>query len=99
MLLVEGEAPIPSPPSTGIAENLSIFSGAVNPNWPAWDCCGGSPPTLMTDAEKGDVIEFSVGETATVNGFISRAEFIDAEVGTPSPFDASPLVETGTLSF
>ncbi len=53
----------------------------------------------MTDAEKGDVMEFSVGETATVNGFISRAAFIDAEVGTPSPFDASPLVETGTLSF
>ncbi len=97
--LVEGEAPIPSPPSTGIAENLTIFSGSVNPNWPAWDCCGGSTPTLMTDAEKGDVMEFSVGETATVNGFISRAAFIDAEVGTPSPFDASPLVETGTLSF
>ncbi|WP_426360346.1 family 16 glycosylhydrolase [Pseudocolwellia sp. HL-MZ19] len=97
--LVEGEAPIPSPPSTGIAENLTIFSGAVNPNWPAWDCCGGSTPTLMTDAEKGDVMEFYVGAEPTVNGFISRAEFIDAEVGTPSPFDASPLVETGTLSF
>ena len=97
--LVEGAAPIPSPPSTGIAENLSIFSGALNPNWPAWDCCGGSTPTLITDAEIGDVIEFSVGETPTVNGFISRDEFITDELGSATPFDASPIVSSGTLTF
>lgn len=97
--LIEGAAPIPSPPSSGIAENLTIFSGAINPNWPAWDCCGGTTPSLVTDAQIGDVIEFSVGATPTVNGFISRAEFIDSEVGTPSPFDASPLIATGMVSF
>lgn len=31
--LVEGEAPIPSPPSDGIARNLTIFDGTPNPNW------------------------------------------------------------------
>jgi len=97
--LVEGKAPIPSPPSSGVPQNLTIFSGSVNPNWPAWDCCGGSVPTLMTDAELGEVMEFSVGATPTVNGFISRAAFIDESVGTPSPFDASPIIENGTLSF
>ncbi|WP_441295208.1 family 16 glycosylhydrolase [Paraglaciecola algarum] len=97
--LVEGKAPIPSPPSSGIAQDLTIFSGALNPNWPAWDCCGGSTPTLMDDAEKGSVMEFYVGASPTVNGFISRSEFIDDPAGAPKPFDASPLVDSGTLSF
>ncbi len=34
--LVTGKAPIPSPPSTTV-ENLTIFDGTPNPNWPAWD--------------------------------------------------------------
>jgi len=97
--LVEGKAPIPSPPSSGIAQNLTIFSGTINPNWPAWDCCGGSTPTVVSDADLGDVMEFYVGATPTVNGFISRTAFIDETLGTPSPFDASPIIETGTLSF
>lgn len=33
---VEGQAPIPSPPSDGVARNLTIFDGTPNPNWPAW---------------------------------------------------------------
>ncbi len=97
--LVEGKAPIPSPPSTGVAQNLTIFGGTINPNWPAWDCCGGSTPMIIADAEKGDVVEFYVGATPTVNGFISRDAFIDDPAGKASPFDASPLIATGKLQF
>ncbi|WP_235357699.1 glycoside hydrolase family 16 protein [Arsukibacterium ikkense] len=96
--LVIGEAPIPSPPSTGVAQNLTIFAGTPNPNWPAWDCCGGSTPALVADAERGDVYEFLVGPQPTVNGFISRSAFVTAP-GVASPFDASPLIATGSVSF
>jgi len=97
--LVEGKAPIPSPPSSGIAQDLTIFSGTINPNWPAWDCCGGSTPGLVEDETLGTVMEFSVGANPTVNGFISRDAFIDPDLGAASPFDASPAVETGSVSF
>jgi beta-glucanase (GH16 family) len=97
--LVEGEAPIPSPPSDGVARNLTIFDGTPNPNWPAWDCCGGSTPELVDDAEAGPAYKFVVGPTPTVNGFISRSAFITDPNGTPSPFDASPIVATGAISF
>ncbi|RHW76672.1 glycoside hydrolase family 16 protein [Colwellia sp. RSH04] len=97
--LVLGKAPIPSPPSSGIPQNLTIFSGTINPNWPAWDCCGGSTPSIVVDDEQGEVMEFVVGETATVNGFISRDAFITDPEGKPSPFDASPIIDAGTVSF
>ena len=97
--LVEGEAPIPSPPSTGLAQNLTIFAGSLLPNWPAWDCCGGSTPAVVNDAEKGDVVEFVVGASPTVNGFISRDEFITDPAGQGTPFDASPLIDNGSVTF
>ncbi|WP_440057022.1 family 16 glycosylhydrolase (plasmid) [Pseudoalteromonas sp. T1lg65] len=97
--LVEGKAPIPAPPSSGEAKNLDIFTGEVNPNWPAWDCCGGSTPSIVEDAERGNAYQFSVGAAPTVNGFISRAEFITDPNGKASPFDASPLIDSGTISF
>ena len=97
--LVIGQAPIPSPPSTGIPQNLTIFGGTPNPDWAAWDCCGGSTPALVADAERGDVYEFSVGAAPTVNGFISRAEFITDPAGQAKPFDASPIIENGSISF
>ncbi len=97
--LVEGKAPIPSPPSVGTAQNLIIFDGDYNPNWPAWDCCGGSTPQIVEDESNGNVVEFVVGATPTVNGFISRDAFITDELGKASPFDASPIVEAGKLSF
>ncbi|RUO77689.1 glycoside hydrolase family 16 protein [Idiomarina seosinensis] len=96
--LITGEAPIPSPPSTTV-ENLTIFDGTPNPNWPAWDCCGGSTPALIDDAEKGQVYQFVVNDTPTVNGFISREEFITDESGEPQPFDATGMIETGSISF
>ncbi|WP_051484516.1 glycoside hydrolase family 16 protein [Shewanella waksmanii] len=97
--LVEGKAPAPIAPSDGIARDLAIFDGSANPDWPAWDCCGGSTPELVDDADKGAVYKFMVGAEPTVNGFISRAEFITDPQGVASPFDASPLVSSGTLSF
>lgn len=96
--LVTGLAPIPSPPSTGIAQNLIIFDGTPNPNWPAWDCCGGSTPSIVEDAERGNVYRFEVGAAPTVNGFISRSAFITPP-GVPSPFDAAPLRDNGSISF
>lgn len=97
--LLEGQAPIPSPPSTGVPQNLTIFGGTPNPNWPAWDCCGGSTPGLVADADRGDVYEFVVGASPTVNGFISRSEFITDPAGQATPFDASPIIEAGAISF
>ncbi|MGM0429862.1 MAG: family 16 glycosylhydrolase [Pseudomonadota bacterium] len=96
--LVTGEAPIPSPPSTTV-ENLTIFDGTPNPNWPAWDCCGGSTPELIDDEEKGQVYQFVVNDEPTVNGFVSREEFISDESGEPQPFDATGMIENGSVSF
>ena len=97
--LVYGKAPIPVPPSDGQAKNLTVFDGSLNPDWPAWDCCGGSTPVVVNDDDKGEVMEFNVGASPTVNGFITRSAFITDDAGEPSPFDASPLVDIGTLSF
>jgi len=97
--LVEGEAPIPSPPSVGVPSNLTIFEGTENPDWPAWDCCGGSTPVIVEDEELGSAYEFYVGASPTVNGFISREEFITHPEGKATPFDASPIIDSGTVSF
>lgn len=97
--LVEGLAPIPTPPSTGVAKPLVVFDGFANPNWAFWDCCGGTTPPLVTDTERGDVVEFVVGAEPTVNGFTSRAEFLTDPEGQPTPFDASPMIEEGYLRF
>lgn len=97
--LVEGAAPIPSPPSTGIAQDLTIFDNTPNPNWPAWDCCGGTTPALVEDADEGQVYEFSIGATPTVMGFISRELFITDPEGQAQTFDASPMADTGSLKF
>ena len=79
--------PAPSGP------RLEAFVDAVNPMWPLWDCCAGSTPTVETDdAAHGAVAEFSVlGTPDTVQGFYSRDD--------GAPFDASALLQTGTLSF
>ena len=99
--LVEGLAPFPKLPSSGIAQNLNVFTGSMNLNWPAWVSENGIPPALTTDDEKGEVIEFYTGETPSVNGFSTRKSHNDFENtgGQESIFDASPLLETGTVSF
>jgi|TARA_B110000879_G_scaffold209925_1_gene298825 beta-glucanase (GH16 family) len=105
--LVEGKAPIPVPPSDGIAKNLTIFDGTLNANWAAWDCCGGTNPgdtetsPLVADAEKGDAFQFNVNGTPTVLGFTTRGELLPEDfAGVSAPFDAAPLVDlNGTFSF
>lgn len=100
--LVEGQAPVPAPPSDGVAKNLSIFDGALNASWTAWDCCGGTSPAIIDDADKGDVVAFNINDNnGTVLGFSTRSgHFPDDFTGASTPFDASPLVDlNGTLSF
>ncbi|WP_413402991.1 family 16 glycosylhydrolase [Pseudoalteromonas sp. KJ71-7] len=100
--LVEGKAPVPTPPSDGIARNLDIFNGTLNANWIAWDCCGGTTPETITDAEKGDAIKFNINDNnGTVLGFSTRGgHFPDDFTGTSSPFDASLLLDlNGRLTF
>ncbi|MEI8703942.1 family 16 glycosylhydrolase [Pseudoalteromonas sp. B62] len=94
--LLEGEAPVPI---AGGVTPLTIFSDSFNINWPAWDCCGGSTPAIVADAQQGNTVEFSVGENPTVNGFISRAANISDEAGVASPFDATPLLAQGYFQF
>ncbi|OUS26406.1 glycosyl hydrolase family 16 [Thalassotalea sp. 42_200_T64] len=95
--LVIGKAPIPSPPSTGIPVNLTIFEDAENPLWQMWDCCGGSTPTVETDDEEhGGVSEFIIGATETVMGYTTRAGHGVEDSG---PFDASPLIDSGSVKF
>ncbi|MCO7190483.1 MULTISPECIES: glycoside hydrolase family 16 protein [unclassified Pseudoalteromonas] len=96
--LVEGKAPTPPPPATA-GDSLQIFDGELNKDWPAWDCCGGSVPALVEDDTAGTVIEFSVGSEPTVNGFISRDPMASDAGGTPSPFDASSLIDSGMVRF
>ena len=96
--LVTGLAPIPTA-AAGLVQSVSIFDGTPNPNWAAWDCCGGTTPALVADANRGDVYEFSVAAAPTVNGFTSREEFITDPQGVPSPFDASGIVEIGYIRF
>ncbi|WP_158967346.1 glycoside hydrolase family 16 protein [Paraglaciecola sp. L3A3] len=90
--LVEGKAP---GIGGGVATNLTIFADRANPIWPVWDCCGGSTPTIEQDSENGAVAQFTIGEAPTVMGFNSR---LSTAFGT-EPFDASPLEETGFVSF
>jgi len=100
--LVEGKAPIPTPPTGPVARNLAIFDGSLNANWTAWDCCAGTSPATITDDDKGEVVEFTIADNAgTVLGFSTReGHFPDNFTGEPAPFDASPLVDlNGTLSF
>ncbi|WP_232824774.1 glycoside hydrolase family 16 protein [Algibacillus agarilyticus] len=93
--LVEGLAPIPSAPvPPGPVSDLIIFDNAVNPNWPIWDCCGGSTPTVETDdADHGAVAEFVIGASPTVMGFNIY------ETDAPVPFDASSMLTTGKVEF
>ncbi|MFU2512120.1 family 16 glycosylhydrolase [Pseudoalteromonas sp. ASV78] len=100
--LVEGAAPVPTPPSDGVAKNLDIFDGSLNANWLAWDCCGGTVPEIIADDDKGEVVKFNINDNnGTVLGFSTRGgHFPDGFTGTSAPFDASPLLElNGRLTF
>ncbi|WP_394389576.1 family 16 glycosylhydrolase [Shewanella woodyi] len=75
---------------------LTIFENNYNPDWPMWDCCGGSTPTEESDdAEHGITAEFSIGETPTVMGFITRS----ANGGSDTPFNGSSILASGVVAF
>jgi len=78
-----------------VADDLSIFENAESASWAAWDCCGGSNPTLVTDdAAHAEAMEFRINGN-TVVGFISRAP----HAADAAPFDASTFMADGTLEF
>ena len=80
----------------GASPELVIFTDNENPSWPMWDCCGGSTPTVeLDDDAHGNVAEFSIGETPTVMGFISRIDNTE----TPAPFDATSILANGVIQF
>lgn len=90
--LVEGAAPVPTPPAPPSVDPVTIFADEENPDWPLWDCCGGTEPeVVMDDAEHGAVAEFRINDNnGTVLGFYGR----DAGV-----LDASPSLSNGSLRF
>lgn len=92
--LVEGKAPLPPAPEIpGSSPPLTIFADAENAEWPLWDCCGGTTPTVETDdADHGAVAQFEVLDNAgAVLGFYSR------DAG--EAYDASGMLGSGTFSF
>jgi beta-glucanase (GH16 family) len=92
--LIDGAAPVPFADSTGIATDLILFENEMNPFWPAWVCCDGiSPSIVMDDEEHAEVLEFAINDIPAVAGFnIYEADII-------LPYDGSPMLNTGVLSF
>jgi len=81
----------PEVPATTGTE-LMMFNNAINPAWPAWDCCAGSTPAVVIEGgDYGNVVEFSIGAQATVKGFMGR--------DNGSIFDASTIASTGVVEF
>ncbi len=91
--VVIGDPESSTPPPAEGGQELVIFTNFTNPDWPAWDCCAGSTPAIVTDenATYGSVIEFSIGATDTVMGFMGRDQ--------GSIFDASSIEMTGVVEF
>ncbi len=82
-----------APDEAPVYPELVLFEDGINPEWPLWDCCGGTTPVeVMDDAEHGIVAEFEIlDNNGTVLGFFSR--------DTGTPFDASDLLAEGVLEF
>lgn len=94
--LVEGQAPSPTPPVPDVATPITIFSDGENPDWPLWDCCGGTEPEVVMDedASFGAVAQFEIlNNDGTVLGFNSRL----GESG--EAFNASAMLTNGSLKF
>jgi len=82
------------------AINDPLFaSGELTSGWSLWDCCGGTTPAVVADdAERGNVVEFSIADNnGTVLGFNSRNEI--GSNTADSPYDATALLADGVLSF
>jgi beta-glucanase (GH16 family) len=102
--LVEGRAPAPTLVA-GAPNPITIFDDAVDVNWVAWDCCGGSTPGLVADdAERGEVYEFAVenGNDGTVFGFVTRSAFLSSDPTSPAratPHNALGMIDGGYVTF
>ena len=80
------------PDTTPGPTELVLFADGANPDWPLWDCCGGSAPGEVTDdAEHGVTAEFAIGGAPTVMGFNGR--------DSGNQFDASAIVDDGVVQF
>jgi hypothetical protein len=71
---------------------LVVYKDAENPLWPAWDCCGGTTPSVISDSDAvyDQVTQFNiVGDT--VVGFNARDAVdgvaFDTPAGTTLEFD------------
>lgn len=92
--LVNGKAPLPVKPSSGIASDLIVFDNQLNDNWPAWNCCDDAEPqVVLDDSDHLEVVEFTIGAIPTVVGFNSKL----AE--SPSAYDGLPMLNNGWLEF
>jgi len=91
-VVIEDPTAVVTEPSSSATE-LVLFDSAINPLWPAWDCCAGSVPAIVTDEDStyGATIEFSIGGTDTVMGFMGR--------DNGNAFDASLLESSGVIEF
>jgi hypothetical protein len=71
---------------------LVVYEDAENPLWAAWDCCGGSTPAIIADADPAydQVTQFTINGD-TVVGFNARDAVggvaFDTPTGTTLEFD------------
>jgi beta-glucanase (GH16 family) len=95
--LVTGVAPTPPPPPGGPITPLTIFADAENPSWPLWNDgkTDAFAVVVTDDTEHGEVSEFTIGATNTVMGYNTRPAYTDSS----KPYNASPMLATGFLSF
>lgn len=101
---VEPESvPLPvSPPISPVVDGqpLIVFADNANPEWPLWDCCAGSIPTIEEDDdEHGNVAEFSVlGAPETVQGFYGRGAGSTYSIGADGTFSFEMKVVTAPVT-
>ena len=81
-----------TPPETTPA--LVVYEDDANPVWPAWDCCGGTTPMVVTDSDEdyGQVTQFTIvngSDGGTVVGFNTA----DAENSAPFTVTAGTTLE------
>jgi hypothetical protein len=79
---------------------LIVFADNANPEWPLWDCCAGSIPTIEEDDdEHGNVAEFSVlGAPETVQGFYGRGAGSIYSIGADGTFSFEMKVVTAPVT-
>ncbi|MCW8877180.1 MAG: hypothetical protein OQK51_08980, partial [Kangiellaceae bacterium] len=79
------------PSSVPAPQGLTIYDNAQNPEWPIWDCCGGSTPTEEDDGVEHDMVaEFIIGATPTVMGFLANESIY---------YDATDILQNGVVQF